>query len=79
MQNRHPLGDLDRVDGSICVAHVVFNHFQNTGTTKTLQQLGVFMVLPDCARCKAKPKTSTTSLGMARRSFFEDPTQCSGF
>lgn len=36
VQNIDPLRYLDRVDGSICIAHVVFSHFQNTGTTKTL-------------------------------------------
>ena len=35
--------------------------------------------LPDYAKCNAKPKTSTTSLGIDSRSFFDDPTQCKGF
>ena len=43
MQDINPVGDLDRVYGTICIAHVVFNNLQNTGTTKTLQRLGLVM------------------------------------
>jgi hypothetical protein len=36
VQNIDPLGNLDRIDGTVRVAHMVFNNLQNTGTAKTL-------------------------------------------
>ncbi len=45
MQNVDPPGDLDRLDGTEGIAHVVFNHLHNTGATKTLQRLGLIMLL----------------------------------
>ena len=44
VQNVHPLGDLDRVDGTVCIAHVVFNHLQHAGAAKTLKRLGLIML-----------------------------------
>ncbi len=45
MQNIDPFGDLDGIDGTEGIAHVVFNHLQNTGATKTLQRLSLIMLL----------------------------------
>jgi len=56
VQNVDPLGDLDRIDGTVRVAHVVFNHLQNTGTTKSLQWLCLVMLLARLRQIQRKPK-----------------------
>jgi hypothetical protein len=39
MQNVDPFGDLDRIDGTEGIAHVVFNHLQTQAPPKPLRGL----------------------------------------
>ena len=56
VQNVDPLGNLDRIDGTVRVAHVVFNNLQNTGTAKTLQWLCLVMLLARLRQMQRKAK-----------------------
>jgi hypothetical protein len=68
----------DGVNGAKGVASMVLHNFENSCAI-ALPRLGVGMFPPNCAIPNAAPRCIRTASGKRRRSFFEEPTQNSGF
>ena len=80
------MGKFNRVNGTVGSIPVIFHYFQDSGTTKSLEDLGGFVADPLLGKrtpCWAKwrqwPKNLRNPIGRAIKSFLLLPNQTRGF
>ena len=70
VQHIHRIGDLNCVNRSLCVTHMVRHNFQHTSTAKSLQRLGLFMLLTRLREVQRKSKDIDDIFGHREKIFF---------
>ena len=71
MQYIYSVGNLDRIDSPICIAHVTFHNFMYTRPTEPFKRLSLFMLFASLYQMKRTTRDIDYIIGLCKQIFLE--------